>query len=61
MLGRASLQTVFDFFLVALSIFAMVQLLAKLKRGEPAPAAAPPPKQELLLEEIRDAIRGQRA
>jgi large conductance mechanosensitive channel len=55
------LQTVFDFLLVAISIFAMVQLLAKLKRSEPVPAPAPAPKQELLLEEIRDAIRAQRA
>jgi len=55
----AFLQAVFDFLLVAMAIFAMVQLLAKLKRQEAA-APAPPPeptKQELLLEQIRDAIR----
>ena len=56
----AFLQTVVDFFLVAISIFAMVQVIAKLKRSEPAPAP-PPPKQELLLEEIRDALRAQKA
>jgi len=52
-------QTVFDFLLVAIAIFAMVQLLAKLKRQEAAtpPAPAPPTRQEILLEEIRDALR----
>ena len=56
------LQNIFDFFLVALAIFAMVQLIAKLKKAEKAEAAAAPPeppKQELLLEQIRDAIRAQ--
>ncbi len=58
------LQSVFDFFLVAVAIFAMVQAIAKLKHQEKvdAAAAAPPPeppKQELLLEQIRDAIRAQ--
>jgi large conductance mechanosensitive channel len=54
------LQSVFDFFLVALAIFAMVQVISKLKHDEAA--AAPPaalPKQEVLLEQIRDAIRAQ--
>jgi len=40
----------------------MVQLIAKMKRNTPAPAPAPaePSKQELLLEQIRDAIVAQR-
>jgi large conductance mechanosensitive channel len=54
------IQTVFDFFLVAVAIFAMVQAIAKLKRSEPAPAPAEAPKQEVLLEQIRDAIRAQK-
>jgi len=58
----AFLQAVFDFLLVALAIFSMVQLLAKLKRKEQAaaPAVVEPSKQELLLEQIRDAIRAQK-
>jgi len=57
----AFLQAVFDFFLVAISIFAMVQVIAKLKRNQPVPAPAPPSRQEVLLEEIRDALRAQRS
>lgn len=54
------LQAVFDFFLVALAIFAMVQLIAKMKRAEKvAAAAAEPPKQEILLEQILAAIKAQ--
>jgi len=54
------LQNVFDFFLVAVAIFAMVQLIARLKREEKvaAPPAAPP-KQEVLLEQILAAIKAQ--
>jgi large conductance mechanosensitive channel len=53
------LQSVFDFLLVALVIFAMVQAISKMKRKEAAAAPAEPPKQEILLEQIRDAIRAQ--
>jgi large conductance mechanosensitive channel len=57
----AFLQTVLDFLLVAIAIFAMVQLITKLKRAEPPPPApVEAPKQEVLLEQIRDAIRAQR-
>jgi len=56
----AFLQNVFDFFLVAIAIFAMVQVISKLKHKEAAAAPpAEPPKQEVLLEQIRDAIRAQ--
>jgi len=53
------LQTVFDFVIVAVAVFAMVKGINKLKREEPKPPAAPapPPRQEVLLEEIRDALR----
>jgi large conductance mechanosensitive channel len=54
----AFFQSVFDFLLVAMAIFAMVQVIAKLKRNEPVPTPETP-KQELLLEQIRDAIRAQ--
>jgi large conductance mechanosensitive channel len=51
------LQAVFDFLIVAIAIFAVVKLINKLKRT-PAPAVpAEPPRQEVLLQEIRDALR----
>jgi len=54
------LQNVFDFLLVASAIFAMVQVIAKLKHAnEAAQPPAEPSKQELLLEQIRDAIKAQ--
>lgn len=52
----AFLQTVFDFFIVACVIFVVVKGINKLKTP-PAPAVdAPPPRQEVLLEQIRDAL-----
>jgi large conductance mechanosensitive channel len=53
------LQTIFDFLIVASSIFLMVKLINRLKREEPKAAPPPPepPKQELLLVEIRDALK----
>ncbi len=54
------LQSVFDFLLVAIAIFAMVQAIAKLKREEKVVAPpAEPPKQEVLLTEILAAIKAQ--
>ena len=55
------LQSVFDFLLVAIAIFAVVQVITKLKREEKVAAAAPaePPKQEILLAEILTAIKAQ--
>ena len=54
------LQNVFDFFLVAMAIFAMVQLIAKVRRAEKVATPPPePPKQELLLEQILAAIKAQ--
>lgn len=49
-------QTVFDFLIVAMAIFAVVKMINKLKRDVPA-APAEPPRQEQLLVEIRDALR----
>jgi large conductance mechanosensitive channel len=51
------LQTSFDFLLVALSVFALVKLVNRLHRPAPTPAPAEPPKQEVLLAEIRDELR----
>ncbi len=50
------LQTLFDFFIIAVVIFIAVKGINKLKKP-PAPAVdAPPPRQEVLLEQIRDAL-----
>jgi large conductance mechanosensitive channel len=49
------LQTIFEFIIIALSIFVVIKGINKLKR--PAPAAAPPPpRTEVLLQEIRDLL-----
>jgi large conductance mechanosensitive channel len=54
------LQNVFDFFLVAIAIFGMVQLISKLKQAEKVAAPpAEPSKQEILLEQILAAIKAQ--
>jgi large conductance mechanosensitive channel len=53
------IQTCLDFLIIAWAIFIMVKLINRIKREEAAPAAAPaaPPKQETLLEEIRDLLK----
>jgi large conductance mechanosensitive channel len=53
------LQSVFDFFIVAAAIFAVVKLINRLKRKEEL-APAPPPEpsaEEKLLCEIRDLLK----
>ncbi len=56
------LQSIFDFLVIAFVLFLALRGINKLKK--PAPAAAAPPaapsRQEVLLEEIRDALRNQR-
>jgi len=52
----AFLQTMFDFVIIAFVIFVAIKGINRLKKP-PAPAAdAPPPRQEVLLEQIRDAL-----
>ena len=58
------LQSVFDFVIIAFVIFMALRAINNLKK--PAPAAAdapppPPPRQEVLLEEIRDALKARQA
>jgi len=57
----AFLQTVADFAIVAFAIFLMVRGINSMRRKqEAAPAApAPPPKQEVLLAEIRDLLKSR--
>ena len=51
----AFVQTIFDFLIIALVLFLVIKGINKLKK--PAPAApAPPPRSEVLLEEIRDLL-----
>jgi large conductance mechanosensitive channel len=56
------LQTVFDFVIVAFAIFMGIKAMNALRREEqkPPPAPAAPPRQEVLLEEIRDALRARK-
>jgi large conductance mechanosensitive channel len=51
------LNAVIDFLIVAFAIFLMVKQINRLKREAPAPAPpAEPPRQEVLLGEIRDLL-----
>ena len=50
------IQTCIDFLIIAAAIFVAIKVINRLKRDEPAAPAAPP-RQELLLEEIRDLLK----
>src|SRR5580658_5495848 len=56
----AFLQTTFDFLIIAIVIFIAIRGINKLKKPPPPAADAPPPRQEVLLEQIRDAIINRR-
>jgi large conductance mechanosensitive channel len=55
------LQTILDFLIIAMAVFAIIKLMNSMKKKEEAAPAAPPApsKEELLLAEIRDAIRAR--
>ena len=56
------LQVVFDFIIIAFSIFLVIKGINKLKREEPKPeepAAPAGPTQEELLAEIRDLLKNK--
>lgn len=54
-------NTVLDFLIVAFAIFLVVRMMNKLQRKQEAKAAEPAPtREEVLLAEIRDAVRAQR-
>jgi large conductance mechanosensitive channel len=52
------IQTCVDFFIITAAIFVMVKIINELRRRDEHKApAAPPPRQEQLLEEIRDLLK----
>ena len=59
------IQTLLDFVIIALCVFLLVKginTLARKKKEEPAPAAAPEPSnEEKLLAEIRDLLKEKEA
>jgi large conductance mechanosensitive channel len=55
----AWLNTVIDFVIVAFVIFLVVKQINRLKKAEPAPAPPGPTREEMLLTEIRDALRAR--
>jgi large conductance mechanosensitive channel len=54
------IQSGVDFLIIAAAIFLVVKLINRVNREEPKPAApAAPPRQEVLLEEIRDLLKSR--
>ena len=51
------LQSVFDFVIIAFVIFMAIKAMNSMKKKEAEAAPAAPPAQEVLLTEIRDALR----
>jgi large conductance mechanosensitive channel len=54
----AFIQTVIDFIIIAFAIFMMVKVMNSLQKKEEA-KPKPPPKEEVLLTEIRDLLAKQ--
>jgi large conductance mechanosensitive channel len=52
----AFIQTIIDFTIVAFALFMVIKAMNTLKKKEEATPAAPP-RQEVLLEEIRDLLK----
>lgn len=53
------LQTIFDFMIIAFVLFMAIRAINRLKKPAPpavAPAAPPPSREEVLLEQIRDLL-----
>jgi large conductance mechanosensitive channel len=55
------IQTIFNFVIVAWAMFLLVKLINTLRRKQDQHAAdaPPPPRQEVLLEEIRDILKNR--
>lgn len=54
----AFINTVVEFFIVALAVFLVVKLMNMVRHQQPA-TPPPPPKQEVLLTEIRDLLKAR--
>jgi large conductance mechanosensitive channel len=52
----AFLQTVLDFLIIAFVLFLAIRGINRLKKSPEAAAPAAPPRQEVLLEEIRNLL-----
>ena len=50
-------QAILDFVIVALCIFFMIKAMNRFQKPAPPPPAAGPTKTEMLLTEIRDAVK----
>ncbi|MFZ0006760.1 MAG: large-conductance mechanosensitive channel protein MscL [Steroidobacteraceae bacterium] len=50
------LQTIFEFIVIALSIFIVLKGINRLKRPTPGAAPPPPTKTEALLQDIKDLL-----
>lgn len=57
----AFLQTIFDFFIIAFSVFLFVKFFTRMKRKEEKKPEAPPKptREEELLAEIRDLLKSK--
>jgi len=57
----AFLQAIFDFFIVSAAIFIVIKGINSMRKKKEAASEVPPPptKQEILLEEIRDALKAR--
>ncbi|MDR6289267.1 MULTISPECIES: large conductance mechanosensitive channel protein MscL [unclassified Inquilinus] len=56
----AFINSIINFLIVAFAIFLLVKQVNRfMKKPEAAPAPAAPPRSEVLLEEIRDAIKSR--
>ncbi|HTQ36623.1 MAG TPA: large-conductance mechanosensitive channel protein MscL [Steroidobacteraceae bacterium] len=53
----AFLQTIFDFIIIAFVLFIAIKGINRLKKPAAAAPDAPPPRSEMLLEEIRDLLK----
>jgi large conductance mechanosensitive channel len=52
----AFLQTIFDFVIIAFVLFMAIRAINRLKKPAAATVPAPPSRQEVLLEEIRNLL-----
>jgi large conductance mechanosensitive channel len=52
----AFIQSIVDFLIIALVIFIAIKGINQLKKPAPQAVAPPPPRQEVLLEEIRNLL-----